>query len=226
MQQKLMEYYEEQQKKLFTWSIVVWILMTVFMAWLEVVLRVEISKLTSSEIVKEALKILLALVTPTTIVWLTYSYILKIVDTKWWKRKYPQYDISGKWQDITTYEQALDSNGWKKIQIPPKPSTVIFEQTCRHLKILPSDGKGFSWGSIAIYWDNQEDLHILYQVRYKSVTQQQNYPERRIGYELMHIDRTELSEKQKPHKMRGQFWHCIAQDGKPMYLGDVVYERM
>jgi len=216
----LLEYYNKQQKKLFKCSIAAWAFLTLLMTWLGDFLSARIP----NAFAQGVLEWVLALAAPTTIVVFFYFHILKLVDTKWWKQKYPEYDISGEWQDTTTYTKSLDGNGWEDIQVVGD-STVIFEQTCRQIKIPPSDGEGFVWQSILVDWDNRGELHILYEVRYKDPMQQKGHPESRTGYERMHIDRTGLSVKQRPHTMCGQFWHCIKSDGKPMRLGDVVYKR-
>jgi hypothetical protein len=237
---KLMDYYNERQKKLYGQSIAIWVFLTAFLTWAERTIEDFLSNHSNSgmsswlsslfqspntQILMEAiLKWLIALFAPTAIVTLIFYFRLKIVDTKSWKRKYPQYDISGEWQDTTTYVECLDHSGWSKITHKCE-STVIFEQTCRCLKIIPSDGNGFMWKSIAVDWDNQDELNILYQVQYTGALRGNGYPKNRIGYEAMHIDRTGLTERQRPHIMRGRFQHCIDSDGKPMFSGDVVYER-
>ena len=242
---KLLEYYNKWQSKLQKLSFTTWTLLTLIMTFLGGALGNEIpnalakwasnttsswlsSLLNSPDIMVAAqglLKWLLALAAPTAIVVSAYNRILNRIDTKSWKRKFPEYDIGGEWKDTTTYTKSLEgAKGWEETQIIGK-STVIFEQTCRQIKILPSDGTGFKWQSIVVDWDAKDELHILYDVEYRDNMQQNAYPASRTGYEKMHIDRTGLSAKQKPHKMSGQFWHCIQADGNPMYLGDVVYER-
>ena len=244
---ELLKYYKEQETKYLALSIPAWIILTLLFIGIESLLSAGIPVLLTNSAIptkysvlsswlnnsntqifaEELVKWLLTFVTPAGIVTVSYFHILKVVDTKCWKRKYPEYDISGEWQDITTYTQCLDSDGWID-RYPEKTavSTVIFDQTCRKIEILPSDGEGFAWQSIAVHWDYQKELHILYQVRYTNIMQQKGFPASRTGYERMHIDKTGLPRNQKPNIMRGQFWHCIALDGKPMYLGDVKYERV
>lgn len=79
--------------------------------------------------------------------------------------------------------------------------------------------------SILADWDERNNLNILYKAIYYDSLQEQGFPESRFGYEELHIDKHGLTTGQKPRKIIGKFWHCLSRDGKPVFMGDVVYER-
>lgn len=157
---------------------------------------------------------------PTGISVVIYSGILNRINKKGWKKKFPNLDLDGKWTESTTYAKCFGGQYAERVASSP----VHICQTCQNIEVKPSIGKGFEWHSI-IADINNSCLEILYKVEYSDNLQYEGYPERRFGYESMHIDFSELSPKGKPCKMIGKFWHCVADDGKPMYMGDVVYER-
>ncbi len=169
----------------------------------------------------------LGLIAPTTLVSIIYKFFLKYIDEKGWKKKFPQYNISGEWLDTTTYTKALTNTGWNEFYPNNKniPSTIIIKQTCRTIHIPPSHGKNFTWHSLSANWDEYNNLIILYEVEYFSDLQNKGYPESRIGFEKMQIDTSNQSAHNYPQRMAGKFWHCISDDQKPIYMGDVVYER-
>lgn len=171
------------------------------------------------------LDVLLDLIAPTTIIFLVYGKLLQYIDEKAWKKKYPQFDISGNWNDTTYYTRNLDTNGLSIVNRKNKASSpVIIKQTCHKVSIQDSIGKDFKWYSILCDW-NGNNLDILYAVEYYSSLQELGYPEKRYGYECMCIDTKEMNNTEKPSRMVGKFWHCCSSDGKPVYMGDVVYER-
>lgn len=239
----LAEYYKKCESKLLTWSIASWALLTLFCniirndlsdvitnCLVKLAANLSIKWLSSilnwfaSNLIQEIIIWLFAWVTPTSIILALYHFIGEYINTKYWKKKYPQYDISGEWRDTTQYSKSLDNDGWKDV-VNESISTVQIEQSCKTIKVKPSDGIGFTWQSILVDWDNDGNLNILYTVEYKDKLQRQGYPERRYGYERMHIDTTGLSMNQKPQRMVGKFWHCISFDGMPIHMGDVTYER-
>lgn len=239
---KLQEYYEDQQSKLFRWSIAIWMLLTMIMTWAGGVFSIwmadgfakwasspQVSSILGSEATRTFVqgigRWLFALIAPTAIVFGLYRRSCRKADTKWWKKKYPEYDIDGEWLDTTTYTRSVTEYGWNTPAIGTSQSTVRFRQTCSKVEIQPSDGDGFMWQSIAMSWDEQDAIHILYQVTYTELLKKKGYPAGRVGYERMHVDRSGLAPKEKPSRMSGHFYHCVADDSKPMYLGDVVYER-
>ena len=176
-------------------------------------------------IFKLILDLLLDFIAPTAIVFFLYNIALKYVDEKGWKKKYPEFDISGSWKDTTYYTQYLDKNGLSSIDTKHSElSPVIIEQTCREVKIKDSVGKGFKWYSLLCDW-NGTNLDILYTVEYYASLQEKGYPEKRYGFESMCIDEKNQQSKERPRKMVGKFWHCCSADGKPVYMGDVMYER-
>ncbi|MBQ4600352.1 MAG: hypothetical protein IJB17_01820 [Oscillospiraceae bacterium] len=162
---------------------------------------------------------------PTSITAGIYFFVLKYVNEKGWKKKYPQYDIDGEWSDTTTYSKRLDSNGWTELKDTKIPSPVIFKQTCKTIEVRSSIGEKFIWYSLLADWDDRGAIRIFYMVEYTAELQRQGYPESRRGYEQMTIDRSGLMPNQKPNKMVGKFWHCLASDGKPIFMGDVIYTR-
>lgn len=162
---------------------------------------------------------------PTTITVILFSVSLNYINQNGWKKKFPQYDVNGEWADITTYIKGLNGRGWINLEQKNVPSPVQIKQTCQTIEVLPSIGENFVWHSLSADWDNNNNLKILYEVEYYGKLQKEGYPEKRIGYESMRIDMNKLSTDNRPCKMVGKFWHCISDDGKPIYMGDVVYER-
>lgn len=233
--QKLREYYEKQEKRLRVVAILSWFLLTFLFKELNdfvadflnnyVQGEIEMLNLVRIAYVQLFFEILIDLVAPASIVIVAYNCMLKYVDEKGWKKRFPQYDISGEWNDITTYSQFMDKSGLSDVDKDKKvKSPVSIEQTCHKITITTSVGSDFKWYSILCDWNNG-NLDILYAVEYFYTLQQQGYPAKRYGYERMSIDMKERCTKQRPNKMVGQFWHCCSADGKPVYMGDVIYER-
>lgn len=232
---ELKDYYNNWRRKLQVLSVPIWLLLSLIFLNLNELITEYMNKWANNEInvitkenllvFKLILDLLLDFIAPTSIVILFYSLVLKYVDEKGWKKKYPEYDISGKWRDVTYYTQYLDKKGLSNIDTKHNElSPVIIEQTCRKVRIKDSIGDGFKWYSLLCDW-NGSNLDILYTVEYFSSLQQRGYPEKRYGYECMCIDTKDQQPKESPRKMVGKFWHCCSADGKPVYMGDVTYER-
>jgi hypothetical protein len=160
-------------------------------------------------------------VIPPSIVFLGYRFLLDHINKECWKKKYPQYNVSGEWEGTTTYTGKFDEK-FTHVQYVKK-SIVNIVQTCESIKIEPSIGKDFECHSIAAEWGDDKSLNILYKVEYKENSRSKGYSERRSGYESMHIEKSDFKEALK---MSGKFWHCVADDKKPMYMGDVIYKRI
>lgn len=230
---QLKEYYKNSKKNIQKILFVVWIVLYLIFSRIDTCLSDCINQcatngtITQGQLaVIELLKgCLLDFIAPATIVYGIYKKAIKYIDEKRWKKKYPELDISGVWDDRTKYTQFLDINGLSDINTENSElSPVIIEQTCREIKIGASIGDGFKWYSVLCGWDD-EQLDILYAVEYFATLQDKGYPEKRYGYESMCIDKKELQPKQRPNKMVGKFWHCCSADGKPIYMGEVMYER-
>ncbi|MCM1232498.1 MAG: hypothetical protein NC489_20435 [Ruminococcus flavefaciens] len=164
-------------------------------------------------------------VAPTTITVILFSRCLNYINQKGWRKKFPQYDVSGEWLDMTRYTKSFDQNGWTELKQNNVPSPVRIKQTCQTIEVLPSTGKDFTWYSLSADWDDSNSLKILYEVEYYGHLREKGYPEKRIGYESMRICENGSDTGKQPHKMVGKFWHCICDDGKPIYMGDVEYKR-
>jgi len=152
-----------------------------------------------------------------------YYFIINKIKHKTWKKVFPQYDVSGKWEGELVFTKNIGETdkGWKKLYEIKAATPVIIEQTCETIKILTAGSDDLSWHSILADWDDRNNLDILYEVQYNLAMQQKGFPESRVGREHMYIE----YDGAKPHRMRGKFWHCIADDGKPIYIGEIVYER-
>lgn len=159
---------------------------------------------------------------PLSITYAVYIKAMNYINTEGWKNKFPHLDIDGTWKDITMYTKKIDSSGIVEITEKKVPSPVIIEQTCNSFKIKQSIGEGFEWYSLMADWKDNK-LMILYRVEYKSSLQKEDFPEQRTGYECMSIK--DYGKNGKPIKMVGNFHHCINDDNKPIYMGDVIYER-
>ena len=157
----------------------------------------------------------------------TYGIYIKTMDyinTTGWKKKFPHLDIDGTWNDITTYTKKFDDKGITSENDDKKvPSPVIIEQTCNSFKIKQSVGDDFEWCSLMADWKDNK-LMILYRVEYKSKLQKDGFPEQRTGFECMSIKN--IGRKGRPVEMVGNFHHCVYDDKKPVYMGDVVYKRV
>jgi len=226
----LKDYYEKCKNEWFERSIVIWAFLTLFFIflneWLSTSIIVLVADPTVLWITKNVFVLLLGCVAPTAITITLYFSILDYINREQWKKKFPQYDVSGEWDDTTIYTESIGSQSMDRVT-PNKSvsSPVHITQTCKTIKIDPSIGDDFEWHSITADWDDHGALNILYKVEYKGALRAIGYPANRFGYESMHIDKKGLDKKQKPHTMSGKFWHCLADDGKPMYMGDVTYKR-
>ncbi len=233
---ELKKYYEKWKNKLLAFIIPFWLLFSMIF-WVinegvrEFLLKCandpQIIYITNENIyiVEYIFSFIIDILAPTSIVIMVYLCSLKYINEKGWKKKFPQYDISGEWHDITTYTKEFDKNGWKMLNNSSVSSPVCIKQTCNTVSITSSVGKEFKWYSLIADWNNTGALEIFYKVEYFDNLQKKGYPEERRGFECMDIYREGMSEKERPTKMIGKFWHCISSDGKPMYMGDVIYER-
>jgi hypothetical protein len=151
-----------------------------------------------------------------------YNKSCSYIDTKLWKRKFPQYDISGEWSE-TAFLKWYDhtEKEWKKEEDNYK-YPIIIEQTCQMTKIIAHPGDELKWHSIMASWDENNTLNILYQVDYYSTLQEKEFPERRFGYNIMNIF---PNGGEKPHKMKGKTWDCISITDKRPLMGDILWER-
>ena len=232
---ELKEYYKKWKTRLQIILVPIWLLLSLAFFELNELIAKYIGVLATNQIqiitqdnaliFNLILEILLDMIAPAAIVFGVYSFALKYVNEKGWKKKYPEYDISGAWKDTTYYTQYLDKSGLSSINTKHSElSPVIIEQTCDKIKIKESVGEGFKWYSLLCDW-NGSNLDILYAVEYYASLQDKGYPEKRYGFESMCIDTKKQQPKERPSKMVGKFWHCCSADGKPVYMGDVVYER-
>ena len=223
---ELEEFYNNARKAILQIFIILWILYSVLYVFLTEHVIIIPSLWPQPEIVSYALSHVLGYGAPTGLMIAAYFLLMDYVDKVLWKIKFPNYDISGEWTDITTYTKVFDNNGSRNIQMQDLPSSVIINQTCHKVTIEPSVGQHFTWGSLAADWDSNNYLNILYAVEYKTSLQvTKDYPEKRYGFERMHIKTSGLGKKSKPTVMEGKFWHCVRDDGKPIYMGDVIYQR-
>lgn len=94
------------------------------------------------------LQILIGLLSPTAIITFIYYALLKYINETGWKKKYPEYDLSGTWADNTLYsksfgvntavDEEIDNN-----EINESSSDVIMEQTCLSIKIKSSQDENY-----------------------------------------------------------------------------------
>lgn len=233
---ELKDYYNKWKDKLLLLSIPCWLILAVVFfpindifsgllaGWAD---NPDIKYITQNneQIFYYIFSLLLDFLAPTTITVILFSCCINYIDQKGWKKKFPQYDVSGEWLDITKYTKSFDQSGWTELKQNNVPSPVRIKQTCQTIEVLPSIGDDFAWHSLSAAWDSSNNLKILYEVEYYGSLREKGYPEKRIGYESMRIYETGLDADRPPCKMVGKFWHCICDDGKPVYMGDVVYER-
>lgn len=252
MKTELIKYYEDKKRNMLYFYAAIWFLLTLFMFFkldtivLDLITRAKQLQpdwilLEKDRIMLKIIAYLIDLFLPTSLIWTLYLFRLRYHNKEGWKKHFPQYDISGKWKDTTTYTNMVVDDGWvatdkiaRKLKNkgwyngagnPAIPSMVIISQTCQEIQIEVSHGDGFVWKSLSANW-YEDSLVILYEVIYNEELRKRGYPQLRHGFEKMQIDGNNLSLKDKPQKMTGYFWHCIANDGKPILMGDVIYERM
>ena len=232
---ELVEYYDKWSKWLLLISIICFLALTLIFSIADSCISGFIESLAADEkipwintenkqIIVVIISLLISRVAPISVSGLIYFKWLDYIDKEYWKKRFPQYDISGTWDDNTTYTDSISLDGWKKLKSNSIPSPVIIEQTCHKVKIKISAGKDFTWRSISADYIDGE-LNILYRVDYNEGLRKRGYPSQRYGYERMVIDSTLHDNKGKPMKMIGRFSHCAANDNYPIYIGDVVYER-
>lgn len=232
---KLEKYYEQWKHSFFKVCIFIWVIMSIFFFMLSNYLVERLQIISNDNIIlfinskneilfEFLLQYFLGLIAPSGFIILIYVFVLNYINKTAWKRKFPNYNIDGEWNDVTEYTIQFDSNGYKTLKEKKVPSPVIINQTCKSIEIVPSVGKDFTWHSLLTELEGQQ-LKIFYKVTYKKSLQEKGFPEYRFGYEEMVIDISNLTSKQKPNKMSGQFWHCVQNDSKPMYMGDVTYKR-
>jgi len=229
---ELKNYYEKSKKKWFYITVSVWVILTMIFS----VMEKAFSKLVTiwainqdliSESYIQVLFVFLSALVPTTIVFVSYFSILNYIDQKGWKKKFPQYDISGKWLGTVDFTESINDGGiWSTSKETSKSTAVNIVQTCNTIKIEPSFGDDMVFYSILADWDEMGSLNIFYKAEYYKPLQKQGFPAFRYGYERLYIDTTDLPPKEKPLKIKGDFRHCLSDDGKPIFMGDVTYERV
>lgn len=232
----LKNYYKESRKKLFCSCIALWLGLLIacfFFNNIITELLMEFAKqkgviviLKYEDFFGYLLSLAVEFCSPTGITVVIYYLILNNINKKLWKKKFPQFDISGTWIDKSHYTRKLDGAGWKVLENEVVPAPVTIEQTCEGVRVKMSVGEDFKWYSLLADWNDKNELEIFYRVDYYTKLQEEkNYPEYRIGYECMSVCTENADVENRPRKMKGKFWHCISNDGKPMYMGDVTYER-
>ena len=227
----LKDYYDSWKKRAWPICLVVWVILVLIFYVLNVKLSDFLDLLNiiwineNKEFVQYVVTLLVGFVSPTSLSIGLYFGILKYIDTKGWKKKFPNYDIGGIWDDTTIYTKKLSDSGWEILNDISIPSPVIIEQTCRSVKIKASVGDRFTWYSILADMDDRGTLEIFYKVEYSNILQNEGFPEYRYGFERMNVQILEEDHRSIPQVMKGQFWHCLASDSKPIYMGDVTYTR-
>ena len=232
--EELKKYYEKSKNKWLSITAFSWTALTMLFSIIKDAAFAFINSwavnqnFTSENYIQSLINFIFAYVAPTTAALIFYFAVIDYINKKGWKKKFPQHDISGEWNGTIFFRKSLDSKngGWDTSIKKNEHTPVIIEQTCNTIKIKPSIGKNIEWHSIMAAWDEKGILNILYKVEYYEPLQEKNFPESRFGYETLSIDRTGLSPKQKPDKMSGKFRHCISYDDKPLFMGDVEYERI
>lgn len=230
---ELKEYYVKKSKKTLECLIPIWIVLMIIFYFVGDNINnclytkacndtVKLININNYQIISYIIQCMIGFLSPTGIVIFLYDKYLNYIDKKGWKKKFPDYNIDGEWYDKTVYTKRFDSNGSEKISKFDLPSKVVIHQTCRELWIDDSPGEFFNWHSLSADLQNL-NLRILYRVNYQNGIRNNSFPEFRIGYEDMHIVKN--SENQKPVLISGKFWHCVSDDDKPMYMGNVEYTR-
>ena len=231
----LKKYYAESKKKLICYCIPLWLIL-LHMCFALNVIFADIMMgfaqkntvtviLNHMDFFKYLLSLAIGFCSPTGITIAIYYVVLNYINKKRWKKRFPEFDISGTWIDNSYYTRKLGEKGWEQLRNEAVPAPVIIEQTCESVSVKMSVGEDFRWYSLLAVWNDNNELEIFYRADYYTRLQEKGYPEFRIGYECMSVCTEALDEEKRPCKMKGKFWHCISYDGKPMYMGDVIYER-
>lgn len=230
---ELKEYYNQWQRRMFTISYIIWFVLILLFLSIDQEIsdfliccasNPDLNFITKYNIIvwEQIFSFIAEFFGPLSISFGIYNRIMNYIDTKGWKKKFPHLNIDGTWNDITIYTKKMDSSGMREITDKQVPSPVNIKQTCNSFTIEQSIGDDFKWYSLMADWKDNE-LMILYRVEYNSNLQKENFPEERIGYECMSIK--DYGENRKPISMVGKFHHCINDDNKPIYMGDVIYKR-
>ena len=172
-----MDYYNKWKNKLLLYYIPVWIILVLIGYLCEELISGALTTLARNpqitwitinnlDFIEYFVSLFVEIAAPTSAVIALYNYTLKYINEKGWKKKFPQYDISGEWYDITTYTNQIDGSGWKKLKGESVPSPVIIKQTCNKVEVIPSVGNDFKWYSLLADWDNKGALRIFYTVEY------------------------------------------------------------
>jgi len=229
---ELIDYYENWKIRLLALFILCYMILSLIFSFLNEVSSTfvinyannpNITWLSSNNInkIKFILDFLFDYFSPIALSVVLYVYCLDHIDKEGWKKKFPQYNVSGKWSNETTYRKSLVPNKEWDILEEKKESIMTITQTCRTIKVEPSPSEHFKWHSLLANWDEHKHLHILYEVRYFHDLIDNGRPEIRIGYEQM-----TLVGDDSPYELRGNFSHCLSFDGKPMFMGNVVYKSL
>lgn len=231
--EELKKFYNKWQKRMFVISYIIWFILILLFSSIEqktsdfliyCASNTDLNFITTDNIIvwEQILSFIAEFFGPLSISFGIYNRTMYYIDTKGWKKKFPHFDIDGTWNDTTIYTKKMDRLGINSVRDKKVPSPVIIKQTCNSFKIKQSVGEGFEWYSLMADWKDDK-LMILYRVEYNSSLQKQNFPEQRTGYECMSIK--DYGDNGKPVKMVGNFHHCINDDNKPVFMGDVIYER-
>ena len=227
---ELKNYYDKSKSKWFGISVFAWAILTIIFNFIEKELSNWIATWTTDQnltsLTQSLLVFLFAYVAPSTIALVSYFSILDYINKKGWKKKFPQYDINGEWVGTISFTKSINDTGWNISNKKSETIPVHIEQTCNTLRIKPSVGDNMAFYSILADWDERDRLNILYKAEYYKNLREQGFPEYRFGYEELHIDSKGLTPKQKPLKITGIFRHCLTDDGKSIFMGDVTYERV
>lgn len=226
MKQKLQKYYDGWKKRLLACAIAAWLGYYVLFLLIKDIFAIPVDA-SNKELLELFISSCLGFIAPNAIIIWGYFKIMDYIDKEGWKKKFPGFDFSGTWVDNTTYNYFFDETGFHKNTKTESmiPAEVKIKQTCRTVEIDVSSGDDFEWRSIAADWDESNHLNILYRVDYRdSLIRKQKYPPFRYGYEKVHVFGT-TSANSKPEQMRGKFWHCVSEDQKPMFYGEVEYLR-
>jgi hypothetical protein len=178
------------------------------------------------------------LLTSSTCFALLFALAEWLVRTMVWRWRYPQWDYSGVWIGITTYEKVMvpservKPQGFRAFRSPHP--TEIVQDDCMSIAIGRKDSPDFaSWHSLACNLDADGDLEFAYAVEYKE-RGTGTFPDSAVGYEKMSVAQLatpkrrlplpEFLRGKTPIRMVGTFAHC-AFDNKPVYRGSTIFVR-
>lgn len=137
-----------------------------------------------------------------------------------WKILHPELNFSGRWIGYTRYTHVRMGVVEQEVPFETRQEVRIV-QNCLDIRLVPSQGKDFTFRSLAIEILNDgAQLAYAYHVAYAQGVKDR--PSEAYGYEW--LDVVASPEGKRPHRLKGQFAQC-ALGQVPVFSGEVSLTR-